>query len=48
MRLGHPFIGVGGRQRRSGRAGDDGKCRPFNGAVIGVKEGEEMQLSKGG
>jgi hypothetical protein len=46
--LGHPYILVGGRRKWLGRAGGDGNWRPINGAVTGVKEGEEMWPSSGG
>jgi hypothetical protein len=39
-RPGHPFKGVGGRRPR--RAGGDSNWCPINGAITGVKEGEEM------
>jgi hypothetical protein len=48
VRPGHPFIGVKGRRRQPGRAGDDGKWHPFNGVVTEVKEGEEMRPSNEG
>jgi hypothetical protein len=47
-RSGHPFIGVRGRRRRPGRAGDDGHWHPINGTIIGVKEGRKCGSVKEG